>query len=393
MLRQLVFAMIIVLIAVGCEPSPQQGHAAPRSIEVPVSRPVAREVQDFLHFTGTLRAKETVEIRPRVTGFLKDMHFKLRARVNAGDLLFSIDARPFQHRVDTTRADIAARRAELAQVEFDFRRIRDLVEQGSASEQELVKATAARDALVAQIDSSTATLKQAELNLEWCSVTAPIAGRISRNMVDAGSIVVADQTVLATISNDDVIYAYFSASEQEVLMYRRRRAEELAKLGKKFDPETAGEGEALLGLMTDADYPHRGVIDYVSPVLSAATGTMEIRARFDNPEALLVPGLFARIRVPASAPREALLVNERAVSFDQGQRFLYVVNSANVVEQRFVELGTQSDGLRAVEKGLMLGERVVVNGLQRVRPGMTVQPNEVAMPQAALLTTRPADDR
>lgn len=391
MMRFLLLIVSAPLIAVpGCAPSAAAPTAPPPPMEVAVSVPLQQEVRDSLEYTGTTEAMETVDVRPRVTGFLTEMHFKLRSTVKAGDVLFSIDDQPFKNALDSAKANLLALEAKLQLAEFDQRKVKELFEKNNASDQEMVKAQSTLDAVRADIAAAQAALQQAELNYGWCKVTAPIAGRISRNYISVGNIVSADQTVLATITNDEFVYAYFNPSERDMLMYRERRTRELEKQGKTFDPRTAGDTVARLALMTDEGFPHEGVIDYVAPKLDESTGTLSVRAKFPSPSGVLVPGVFVRVQIPFGDPYQALLVTERALGSDQGQRYLLVVNDRNVVEQRFVKVGTLREGLRVIDEGIQAGDRVIVSGLQRVRPGVTVKPNDVPMPVGPAVRPREA---
>lgn len=386
--RAAALGLSLGLLLSGCEQAPPGPPELP-PLEVAVSRPVRGTIQERLEYTGTTTAVEVVEVRPRVTGFLEGIHYELRARVNAGDLLFTIDDRPFRNALDNAVARRDTLRAQLDLAQFQLEKVQELMQQRSASEQELVSAQSRVGSLTAEIAAAEAAVSEAQLELSWCRVTAPIDGRVSRNMVDVGNIVTADQTVLAEIVNDDFIYAYFNPPERDVIEFRRRRREALQAAGLPLTTQTQTEVPVYLGLATEVGYPHEGVVDYVAPSIDPTTGTIQARARFPNPEALLIPGVFARLSVPFGEPYEALLVTERALGFDQGERYLLVVNDQNVLEQRFVRTGPLRDGLRAIQQGLSPDDRVVVSGLQRLRTGLTVQPNQVPMPTGPLVEPAP----
>lgn len=375
-----VFFSLPLLLA-SCE-RPAAPPAARPPVEVTVSHPLVQTMTETLEFTGTTAPAAMVEVRARVSGFLEAVWFEPRDRVAAGQVLFEIDARPFAAERDKAAASVAALTAEFAKAESDRAKVEELFERGVTSSDELTTARTRSAALQAQIAGAEAALAEAELRLNWCRVEAPITGRISRNLLDPGNLVTADATVLATIVNDDVIYAYFDASEIDVLRLR-----EAARTGRLTSPAEGPQPEirALqwpvhLGVMTDTGYPHTGVLDYSAPALDPGTGTVQVRGRFDNMDGVLMAGLFVRVQVPASAPFDALLVAERALGFDQGQRFALVVNAQNIVEYRPVEVGSLRDGLRVIRAGLRPDEQVIVNGLQRVRPGVTVQPMHGPMP-------------
>jgi multidrug efflux system membrane fusion protein len=343
--------------------------------EVSVSFPITREITDALEYTGTTAAPASVEIRPRVTGFLEKVHFEPRARLKEGEVLFTIDARPFKSAMDRASADQAAKQAQLVKAEFDAEKIERLFKDGNASPDEMTKETANRDALRAALAASKAMVEQATLELGWCQVTSPIAGRAGRNLIDVGNIVQADQTVMAKIVNDDSIYAYFNAGEQDILKLRERVRQE------GTNPSSDKLSLPIhMGLMTEQGFPHEGVIDYASPELDKTTGTMQVRGVFANADGVLLPGLFVRVRVPIGKPYQGMQVTERALGSDQGQRYLLVVNDKNVVEYRPVTVGTLQNGLRVITAGVSAKDQVIVNGLQRVRPGLTVKPVQTAMP-------------
>lgn len=367
----------------GCDPfsKPPPPAAAPPA-EVTVARPLTREVEDDLTYTGTTTALASVEIRSRVTGFLEKVQFSPRDKVKKDAPLFMIDRRTFKANLDVAKAEVESKKAELTKAEFDAEKVAELVKTGAASPDEAVATVARRDSIRAAISALEASAQRAQLDYDWCEVVAPIGGRISRNLVDVGNLVAADTTVLATIVDDDAIYAYFNPGERDVLEFRERRRRELLAAGKTIADEPTRDAPVFLGLMTETGYPHQGVVDYVAPKLDEATGTLQVRARFENPDGRLLAGGFVRIRVPTSKPYPALVVTERALGSDQGQRYLLAVNDKNIVEFKPVEVGTLKDGLRVIRAGITANERVIVNGMQRVRPGATVKPIDAEMPVA-----------
>lgn len=381
--RLLRLSVLIALTAtsVGCKD--KAAPAAPPPADVTVSRPLQRQITDAVEYTGTTTAPESVDVRARVTGFLEKVLFEPRARVSAGDAIFEIDARPFKTALDRAEADVKTKEAQLAKAEFDAERIIDLSKKGVAAPDELSNATSNRDAFRAALAAAKAIAQQAALEFSWCKVTAPISGRISRNYIDTGNIVMADQTVLARITNDDSLYAYFNCSERDLLTIRERaRQEATADGGSSASmPEVRqAKWPMYLGMMTEEGFPHAGVMDYTSPEVDASTGTLQVRGAFPNPNGVLLPGLFVRLRVPIGKPYTATVVSERALGSDQGQRYLLVVNSKNVVEYRPVSVGTLQGGLRVITQGVGEGDWIIVSGMQRVRPGATVKPIQSAMP-------------
>lgn len=352
--------------------------------EVTVSTPIVKEIRDRIEYSGYTRALETVTVRPRVTGYVESIHFVPQTRIQKGQLLFVIDLRPFKVQLDKAEADVMARQATIDKAEFDAKRITDLMTTGSAAEDERVATTSRLDAARADLAAARAAVEQAKLQMDYAQVKAPISGRISRNLVDAGNLVMADETPLAMITNDDDVHVYFDVSEQDALTVRDRiRAE-----NGTFEHVAAIEKRpASMGLMNEEGYPHAGYIDYCDTQLNRSTGTVQVRARFPNPDGLLLPGLFARIQIPIGEPYKSILITERAIGSDQGQRYLMVVTDKNIAEYRKVKVGVLRDGLRVITEGISPTDKVIVNGLQRVRPGMSVKPIDAAKDVAA---TQPA---
>jgi RND family efflux transporter MFP subunit len=369
-LRELLLpaALLLSFCVAGCEPSNQ--YVPPPPPDVTVARPVRRSVTTYLPYTGTTKAVESVDLRARVRGFLESIHFKPGDDVKKNDLLFVIDPKPFQAKVDQAAADLASKEAQLVNAESEYKRTLALYQRKVISEQEYIKARATRDAAKADVEAAKATLESVKLDLGYCRVTAPIDGQISRNLVDVGNLVGDGQaTLLATIVQEDPIYAYLTVSESDLLRFRKQVND-----GKRVDyrkhPIPMG-----LGLANEEGYPHEGRVDYADPYVDPGTGTVQARAVFPNPEPrAIVPGLFVRLRVPLEERQDALLVPERALGADQGGRFVLVVNKEAVVERRGVTLGAAEGSLRVIEAGLEPHDLVVVNGLQRARPGAKVNP-------------------
>lgn len=329
--------------------------AAAQGVPVEVAEVVTRKITDWTHFSGRLEAVDRVEIRPQVTGVLTAVHFKDGALVRKGDVLFTIDQRPYaaavsaaEARADYTASDLA--RAERLLTENAISK-RDLEEKKNAAQ-------------VAQ-----AELRIAKLNLEYSQIKAPIAGRMSRAEITVGNLVTANSGApLTTIVSSNRIYAAFDVDEQTFLKY--------------VNPARTDKGTTLpvyLGLANESGYSHEGEINSVDNRLDPVAGTIRVRAVFDNKDATLVPGLYARIRLGGGTEREAVLIAEKALGTDQAKRFVLVVDKDNKTAYRAVKTGAAQDGLVIVESGLEPGERIVVNGLQRVRPGDPVAPQIVSM--------------
>lgn len=366
-LARFVLFLSPVLVLAGCKkPGPQ--YAPPPPPEVTVAEPIPKVVPDVLEFTGVTRGIETVQVRARVKGFLAKKHVRDGQRVKAGDLLFTIDPRTYEASVSQSRAQVASREAALKLAEVAVQRTEQAAQAGAVPTFELDRARADRDAAVAQLELARAQLRGAELDLEFTQIRAPINGRLGLTMVDEGSLVgAAEPTLLTTIVNDSQVYAMYDVDERTLLEIRR--ANQNRRPGEDGRPVTP----VLLGLSNENGYPHEGVFDKADNTVDPRTGTIRLEAVFDNSAQVLLPGLYVRIKtVLGETP--ALLVPDVAVQTDQEGRFVYVVNAKNKVERRNVAVGGVTDRMRIIKSGLAPDERVVVNGIQRARPGTAVVP-------------------
>lgn len=377
-----------------CNKSSEAPVAPPPPPEVTVSQVVERSVMDYEEFTGRMASVATVEIRARVRGYLKTVHFTDGQEVKAGTLLFEIDPRPFEAELKNTEGQKAQWLAKRDKAQADVTRYENLVPTGAASAQDLDKARAELGEAIAAISSADAEIDRAKLDLEFSRITAPIDGQMGRALITEGNLVqsgMGDDALLATIVAMDPMYVYFDVDERSVLRFRDRHRATLPPSAKL--PSVAElKIPVYLGLAGEEGFPHQGVIDFADNRVNPATGTVQVRGSLDNSRREYKPGLFARVRVPMSAEYQALLVSEAALGTDQGQKYVYVVNEQNVVERRFVKPGArQDDGLRVISGGLKSGEWVVVNGLQRARPGKPVTPQRTEMPRLAQggATSRP----
>ncbi len=331
-----------------------------------------RQVVDYEDFTGRTEGMKSIDLRAQVTGYLDKVLFREGFDVKEGDTLFLIDPRTYQAEYDRAVANLAQAKAHLARLESDFQRAQALIQSASIAKGDYDLALGDRNEAAAMVGVAQAAQNTAKLNLDFTKVTAPISGRISRQNIDPGNLVMANVTILTTIVSLDPIYAYFDVDERATLRFRR-----LLEAGKV---KSAREGKApvLLGLADEDDkYPHEGMINFVDNRLDPSTGTLRIRGVFDNHTAFLAPGMFVRIRVPIGQPHAAILATERAIGSDQEKKFLYVVNDKNQVVYREVQIGAIENGLRVIDSGLAAGERFVVNGLQRVKAGDIVRPKLV----------------
>jgi RND family efflux transporter MFP subunit len=361
-------ATLSLFVGCGGEPRPQ----APGPPVVTVAVPVEQAVTDHVDFSGKTEAKESVELRARAGGYLEKFDYKEGNEVKTDQVLFRIDPRPYQAELERAQARVKAAQAELTQAESAYERATRLRSvSGAISPEELDKALRSRDVAAADVDAARANVAVKQLNLDFTKVLAPIDGRADKADVTLGNLVSAslsDATVLTNLVRLDPMYVYFDVGELTGLRILRRMRE-----GKMPSREEKAP-EVLLGLGNGQDYPFRGTIDFVGNQFDPSTGTISVRGVFPNKDRALTPGLSARVRVPLGGPHPALLVRDRALGTNRGQKFLYVLDGKNRVEERPVTVGALHDGLREVVDGLKPGERVVINGLLRVRTGVTVEP-------------------
>jgi RND family efflux transporter MFP subunit len=370
--------LLAAAFAPGCRPDNQL--AKPPLMAVEIARPVKRSVQDYLEFTGQTRARLRVELRARITGYLQSIRFKDGALVKEGDVLFQIDPAPYQAQVDLARAEVRKAEATLASQSIELQRTRALVQRTSASVQELDLRQAEANAADATVAAAKATLRNAELDLGYTEIRAPLSGRIGEHQVDVGNLVQPQTTLLATIESQDPMFVDFTMSEADLL-----RLERTGTAGWST-PLSQRNVPIEMGLANENGYPNQGRMDFGDLGVDPLTGTIQYRAIFPNPEGRLVSGLYARLRTKLGDPQEAILVPERAIG--TGQRGDYVLiadikgDTATIRDQP-VKLGISEDGLRVVTEGLTGDEMIVVNGVQRARPGSEVSPKEVDAVQAA----------
>ncbi len=372
-------------------------QTAPTSLppaRVEVAKVEVRDNIDYEDFTGRIDALESVDVRALATGYLKKVNFVAGTEVKAGQLLFEIDPESYQADLQTAQAAIATGRARLKDLNSQLARGRRLVVDRAMSREDFDKVVADQASTEADLLKAQAQVTVAEKNLGYTKVTAPIDGRISREKLTPGNLVngsPSNSVLLTNIVRIDKVYAYFDIDERTVLrvqaLIRKGKAKPVAQR-----PDVYVATQIEKGFFDESGKPrHAGKIDFVENALDSGTGTLQVRGIFDNPDRVLTKGLFVRVRVPIGEARPALLVDERALGTDQGQRFLYAVNDKSEVEYRPVTLGSLRDGLRALEpetepgKGVRAGEWVIVNGLQRVRPGVTVEAKRVPMPGLAAL--------
>lgn len=344
--------------------------------QVEVAEVTARDVQLWNEFSGRLAAVDAAEIRPRVSGPVESVNFKNGAPVQKGDLLFVIDPKPYKSEVDRLKGLLASSEAQEALAQTEFSRTEGLFQSKAISQREFDQRRNDLNVAIAAKKSAEAALEAAQLNLDYTEVKAPIAGRAGRAEVTVGNMVQAgpNAPMLTMIASITPIYAEFEMDEATYLRYAKVTPAERARIPCK------------LGLATEAGTPHDGHIDSFDNRLDPASGTIRVRALFDNNDGALVPGLFARIRIADAAPSKVLLINDRAVGTDQDKKYVLAVTADNKAEYRQVKLGPPAEGLRVVEEGLHAGDKIIISGLlPTMRPGMPVAPQLVAMdapPQA-----------
>ncbi|MGC1272688.1 MAG: efflux RND transporter periplasmic adaptor subunit [Planctomycetaceae bacterium] len=373
MSRLLVLPAVVATVALlsGCQE--KNAFVPPPPPAVTVALPLEKNVVDYFQTTGQTRAVNTVELRARVNGYLHEITFKDGDVVKQGDLLFVIDKAPYEAALASAKADVAKAEAQLRLATAQLGRTRTLVERKAATKDQLDEVEAQRSSALADVAAARAAIRQAELDLGYAEIRAPFAGRMGEHQVDIGNLVQSGTTLLATLESRDPIHAYFNVSESDLLRFL-----DMKRAGAvPMDEATASTIEMALG--ESDDFSYRGRMDFGEFGVDPSTGTTLRRAVFENADERLVPGLFVRIRVAVGEPRPRLLVEERAVSADQRGDYLLVVNDKNVVEYRPVTLGRADAGLRVIEEGIRPGDWVVVNGLQRARPGAPVQPEQAQM--------------
>ncbi len=384
--RSIAIASLIPLAAAallalsGCSGNAAAGQpAAPPAPQVTVARVITRTVTDSESFSGRFDAVHHVDIRPRVTGYISSVNFVDGSIVHKGQLLFVIDPRPYEADYQRAQADLDQARAQAALARAERIRAVSLFAAHAISKDEFDTRTANERQSAASVEAAKAAVAAAQLNLTFTRVTAPITGRVSRAIVTAGNLVTNGQTLLTTVVSLDPIYVQFNADEQAYLSFEKyagRSARRQAAPGT--GPDALGNA-VYVGLADEQGYPHEGHLVFMDNSLDATTGTIYARALLANPDGRFIPGLFARIKLIGNDHYPAVLVNDSAIGTDQTLRYVFLLGADNRVELRPVERGPLVDGLRVVRSGLKPGDTIIVNGLLRVRPGMQVTPQLIAM--------------
>lgn len=390
-----VFASLLMIPA-GCAPE-KPVAVKPPELVVTVAHPQARSIVNYKQYTGRTDSVGFVEVRARVNGYISKVAFAEGSEVKPGDLLFEIDPRPFKAEVDRTEAKLVSDQARLREISAEYARNKVLHDRRALSLEELQQSEAARDVAAANIEADKAEIAKAKLDLEFSRVVAPVAGRTSRANIKEGNLISGQATgspILTTIVPQSPIYVYFDVDE-------RRLIEHLKTISQKnVSPDHIKDAKMVveMGLSNGTDYPFAGLVDFADNQVDSSTGTMKVRAVFDNAKRLLTPGLFARVRIPEQEPHAAILIPDMALLTDQGLKYVWVVDGAGKVSRRNVKLGTVDQGLREVTEGLKAEDVVVLIGIQKVREGATVTPKmvsfddhgQVQQPEAAAKQAAPA---
>ncbi len=380
-------ALAAILVLSACGKAPESAAQQPAA-KVSVAEVIQQPINEWDEFTGRLEAPESVEVRPRVSGYIDRVAFREGSLVKKGDLLFQIDPRPFEAEVKRLQAQVQQARASQTRAANEARR-GERLRQSNAISAELAdaRASAAAEAQAA-VAAAQAELDNAKLNLSFTRITAPIDGRVSRAEITEGNLVGAGQSLLTTLVSTDKVYAYFDADERVFLKY--------VELARQSGGQTRDASPVYLGLSSEDGNPHLGQLDFLDNQVNPQTGTIRGRAVFDNRDGRFTPGLYARLKLVGSGTYDSALIQDAAVGTDLGKKFVLVLDKDNAVQYRAIELGPKLEGLRIVRKGLAKGEKIVVNGLQRAFPGSTVDPQAVPMADeqtlAALASQRQAVD-
>ncbi len=379
--KTFMLASVAALVLAACgNPEAAGQAAAPAAPQVSVAQVVYERITEWDEFTGRLQAPQTVNLVPRVSGYIEQVHFSEGALVKKGDLLVQIDPRPFAAEVARLKAELQSAHSAAVLAGNEYSRAETLSSQRAISAELLDSRLARQQQTAATVASVQAALQRAELDLSYTSITAPISGRVSYALITAGNYVNAGQSQLTRLVSTDNMYAYFDVDEQSYLKYAR-----LTNAGKRADTRDAAANPVYMALADDTAYNHIGSVDFVDNSVNQQTGTIRIRARFGNSDNNLLPGLFARIKLAGSDSYDGVLIDEKAIGTDLNNKFVLVVNANNQLEYRAVKLGEKVNGLRIVREGLAATDKIVVNGLQRVMPNMQIEPRLVAMATAEQL--------
>jgi multidrug efflux system membrane fusion protein len=359
-------------LLVGCARN-EAAPSPPPAPRVSVAKVLERNITEFDEFTGRFEAVERVEVRPRVSGYIAAVSFEEGREVKKGDVLFTIDRRPYQAEFKRAAAEVARARTQQTLAQSERERATKLLDQRAISREEFDARVSGSEQAVANVQAAEAARDAAQLNLTFTQVRAPISGLVSRAEITEGNLVTSGETLLTTVVSINPIYVAFEGDERVYLKYAA-----LARSGAREETR-GGESPVWVGLADETDTPHQGKMVFVDNALDPQTGTIRVRGLLRNEDRRFTPGMFARVKLVGSGQYDALLINDSAIGTDQNVRYVFAVGKDNKVEYRSVKLGPVVDGLRVVREGLTRGDSIVVNGLQRVRPGTVVTPELVAM--------------
>ena len=363
-------AAIVLYSSAGHSRAKPPAAAQPPLPQVEVAEVIHRPLREWEEFSGRLQAVNTVDVRPRVSGYVDRVAFTDGARVKKGQLLFQIDPRPFQAEVERLVAERTRSVSDLELAKANRARAERLISAHAVSREEYERQVAAEASAQGALGSIDASLQEARLNREFTEVRAPIDGHVSRAIITAGNLVTS-ASLLTTLVSDDPVYVYFDTDEQTYLRY--------AKAKHEHAHASTGVSDIYIGLVDEDGYPHPGQLDFIDNQVDATTGTIRARAALANPDGRYTPGLFARVRLIGGEDHDSVLIEDRAVGTDLSKKFVLTLTKDNRIEYRLVELGPEINGLRVVTQGLAPNEVIVVNGLQHVRPGQSVAATRVAM--------------
>lgn len=364
-------SVVLSLALAGCGSQAAPGEGMPPPPEVSVATVLTKQVRQWDDFTGRVAAVESVELRPRVSGYVQRVAYQEGQEVNKGDLLFVIDQRPYRAALDRAAAELERARSEARLAQAQDARAQTLIEAKAISREEFETRKAATSGTNAAVRAAEAAVTSARLDLQFTEVRSPIDGRAGRALVTEGNLAQADSTLLTTVVSQDPVYVYFESDEQSFLRYS-----DLARKGERADTRNP----VRVGLSNEQGYPHQGTVDFVDNQVDPRTGTIRARAVLRNPDRLFTPGLFARVQLEGSGDFKAMLIDDKAVLTDQDRKYVYVLGPKNAAVRKDVVLGRSIDGLRVVQSGLAPTDKVIVHGVQKVFfPGMPVAPKQIAM--------------
>lgn len=371
----LAVSLLFAAVITACSSQAEPAAGMPPPPEVSVAQVLSKQVSEWDDFTGRVTAIETVELRPRVSGYVERVAYQEGQEVKKGDLLFVIDQRRYKAQLDQAQADLERARAEARLAQTQDARAQTLVEAKAISREEFETRRAATTQGNAAVRAAEAAVANAQLDLQFTQVRSPINGRAGRAAVTEGNLAQADSTLMTTLVSQDPVFVYFEADEQSFLRYQA-----LARDGKRAQ----SQNPVRVGLANEQGYPHEGTVDFTDNQVDPATGTIRARAVLRNPDRIFTPGLFARVQLEGSSSVKAMLIDEKAVLTDQDRKYVYVLGPKNAATRKDVQLGRIVDGLRVVNSGLAPTDKVIVHGVQKVFfPGMPVSPKQIAMGAAA----------